>query len=163
MSGQTFTTTIRIPTPQELAAIVAEDARNRGIATGSSDTGAQQLTAVHELRDQLVLATLAAAAPVASVVPGTVRERGESGADVEVIVNGARIPMEIDIDPSDRGRATMRMDFAESYGLTCDGEAAATAEVVACLVSAGFNPDRPTAHGATAAAATGRAARRGAS
>lgn len=166
MSGQTFATTIRIPTPRELAAIVAAEAKTQGVATGSADVSAQKLTTagklrtVGQLRTQTMRAALAAASPVAVAVPGSDRDCGESGAEVEVVVNGARVPLQIEVDPVGKQRAVVRMNFTDSFGLTCDGEAATAAEVVAYLAAAGLDPDRPTVQAAAGAAAPGQHAER---
>lgn len=155
MSGQTYTTTIRIPTAQELAARVAADARAQGVASASAFPGQDAVQAVAQLRAEALRFVVETVAPLAKPLAGTVEQRGRTGAAVEMAVGGARVPVRVDVDPARPGAGRLTLAFDHAHGLACAEEARIAAELTALFACAAVQaPD-----GGASAAADRSAAR----
>ena len=142
MSGQTYTTIIRIPTPQELAAQVATAARAQGVASADGFGGQQFVQAVAQLRAQALQHVVATIATVAAPIAGTARGEGPTTAQVEIGLQGARVPMRVDVDPADPTHGRVTLSFADTHGPSCSQEARLAADVFALFAQAtAANPD----------------------
>ena len=157
MSGQTYTTVIRIPTPQELAAQVANAARSQGTAGAQGFEGDQAVEALSRLRAGALRFVVDTIAPVARPISGTAGSRGATAAEVEVSVGRARVPVRVDVDPARPQEGRLTLAFAHAHGLTCAEEAQVAAQIAALFAraavptpdsGAGASPARPaTSHG----------------
>jgi hypothetical protein len=140
MSGQTFTTIIRIPTALELAERAARESRDQGTASAGGFAGSQSLAGLNEIRNQAVRCLLAASAPLAVPVPGTITQAGDGGARLEVAIRGARAEVEVAVEPNSGKIARVALSFAHAHGLTCAEEAQAMADVAQLWAAAGLDP-----------------------
>jgi hypothetical protein len=140
MSGQTYATAIRIPTPQERAERAALDAKNQSISQASGVVGLDALMVV-----------LDATSMVTVRQRGTVRPIGAHSASAEVMVHGAPAAVRVDVDDAKPDQATVRIDFARSQGLSCADEAKVAGEIAAAMARAGLRPDTPTSGAAVTA------------
>ena len=136
MSGQTYTTIIRIPTPQELAALVADAARGQGVSGAEGFEGSQAFTALTRLRASALRFVVDMMAPVATPITGTVSARGATTAEVEVAVGAARVPVRVDVDPADPEAGRLTLSFANAHGLSCIDEARVAAQIAALFARA---------------------------
>jgi hypothetical protein len=157
MSGQTYETTIRIPTPHELAEQAAADAKAQGTAHADIRdiaSGAANLPrAVQGLR--AVLSATATLTRKAS----TLQAESNRAAEVEVTMGSARVPLSVTVDPSDSGRAKVQLRFARAHGLSCADEADLMSEVTALLAAGGLQPIAPTGSAVAAGATYSSASR----
>ena len=158
MSGQTYTTTIRIPTPAELAAAAAAAAKTQGVASASGYSGKHMLSELAHPRARALRFVLDTVAPIAAPITGTMQALGSTGAQVEMNIGAARIPVRVDTDPCAPGHATLTLPFAHAHGLTCADEARLAAAVSALFACAALQtPDLNHGTGTAAAADQQRA------
>lgn len=150
MSGQTFSTRIRIPTPRELAAQAAEQAKQQDVAEGTGVTAIQPIANLPQPGLQALTVVLNATSRVTTRLPGTVRLIGDSSAEVEIAVGGARVPLRVDVDPDAKEKATVRLSFATAHGLSCADEARLMGEIATAMAAAGLEPLDPTGVGGVA-------------
>jgi hypothetical protein len=162
MSGSTYETTIRIPTARELALRVAEDARVQATASGAAAGNVQELASVAHVNAQALQLVLNAYAEIARPIAGTRRQATAAGCGIEMAMRGARLPVEIEVDPADRQTARVRVSFTHAHGLSCGDEDAVHRDMQDALTRAGLRPSTPTHAVPRAPAGASHARERGA-
>lgn len=141
MSGQTYTTQIRIPTPQELAAQVAQAARNQGVASAQGVEGSESLAMTEQLRADALRFVVDTIAPIAQPITGTASTRGPGAAQVELSISGARVPVQIEVDAAEPQVGRLRLDFSNAHGLTCADEDRIAGAVTSLFAKVSNTPD----------------------
>lgn len=136
MSGQTYSTQIRIPTPQELAMRAATAARDQELAGATGFAGVQSLASLAQLRGHTLRFVTATAGQIGRPIAGTVCDLGPAAAEVEMSIAGARVPVRVQVDPDRPDAATVSLDFSAAHGLSCADESRIAADFAALFAAA---------------------------
>lgn len=143
MSGQTYSTTIRLPSPEELAARLA--ARAIGDLRQASAEGfdAQTEMSPAQRRVQTLRLVTQSIATVGRPVSGSIRSVGTRRTRAVVALDGMRVPLEVTTAP-DGETATVTLSFADVQGVSCAKERRLFGQITAALASEDLDPSTPT-------------------
>jgi hypothetical protein len=121
MSGQTYTTVVSPPTPEEQARDAARAVRADAIAAANRIVTALQ--------------------GVATVIPGSMRRADMRSVQMSVRVDTSVV--ELDVRSTDDGRVQVSNRFLPRPGVSCEEEARRAARMIDALARAGLRPVRP--------------------